>query len=219
MSAIFTDKRKTDRRNKTGHWLGSLLPYFIKNRQGTDRRVIGIVDRSTSTKRPIYPVLNIINNKDNCFDDNAAFSERIRKTYYKVISQACNQCLCGGSIPARGTRYVAPYKRDFRRGSRTGGFLRVLRYPPPSKGSYSPSVLDRRDTVAAVLSPGRVARISQGNLWRKCYKIKKKVVSWVWACMTKRGWGCVRKLVGQRWTSSNSVDMKMAMLIWHNLIT
>jgi hypothetical protein len=35
-----------------------------------------------------------------------------------------------GSIPARGTRYVAPYKRDFWRGSRTGGFLR---FPPPSK--------------------------------------------------------------------------------------
>jgi hypothetical protein len=69
-----------------------------------------------------------------------------------------------GSIPARGTRHVAPYKRDFRRGSRTGGFLRVLRFPPPSKGSYSPNVLGRRDTVVAVLSPGRVARISQGNL-------------------------------------------------------
>jgi hypothetical protein len=53
-----------------------------------------------------------------------------------------------------------------------GGFLRVLRFPPPSKGSYSPNVLGRRDTVAAVLSPGRVARISQGNLRRKCYKIK-----------------------------------------------
>jgi hypothetical protein len=80
-------------------------------------------------------------------------------------SQACNQCLCRevGSIPARGTRYVAPYRRDFRRGSCTGGF-RVLRFPPPSKGSYSPNVLGRRDTVAAGLSPGRVARISQGNL-------------------------------------------------------
>jgi hypothetical protein len=69
-----------------------------------------------------------------------------------------------GSIAARGTRYVAPYKRDFQRGSRIGGFLRALRFPPPSKGSYSPSVLGRRDTIAAVLSPGRVARISQGNL-------------------------------------------------------
>jgi hypothetical protein len=38
-----------------------------------------------------------------------------------------------GSIPTRGTRYVAPYKRDFRRGPRTGGFLRALRVPPPSK--------------------------------------------------------------------------------------
>jgi hypothetical protein len=28
---------------------------------------------------------------------------------------------------------VAPYKRDFLRGSRTGGFLRALRFPPPSK--------------------------------------------------------------------------------------
>jgi hypothetical protein len=69
-----------------------------------------------------------------------------------------------GSIPARGTRYVTPYKRDFRRGSRTGGFLRALRFPPPSKGSYSPNVLGGRDTVAAVLSPGRVARISQRKL-------------------------------------------------------
>jgi hypothetical protein len=59
-----------------------------------------------------------------------------------------------GSIPARGTRHVAPYKRDIRRGSRTGGFLRVLRFPPPSKGSYSSNVLSRRDAVAAVLSPG-----------------------------------------------------------------
>jgi hypothetical protein len=69
-----------------------------------------------------------------------------------------------GSIPARGARYVAPYKRDLQRGSCISGFLRVLRFPPPSKGSYSPNVLGRRDTVAAVLSPGRVARISQGNL-------------------------------------------------------
>jgi hypothetical protein len=38
-----------------------------------------------------------------------------------------------GSIPARGTRYVAPYKRDFRRGSLTGGFLQALWFPPPSK--------------------------------------------------------------------------------------
>jgi hypothetical protein len=68
-----------------------------------------------------------------------------------------------GSIPARGTRYVAPYKKDLRRESRTGDFLRVLRFPPPSKGSYFPNVLGRRDTVAAVLSPGRLARISQGN--------------------------------------------------------
>jgi hypothetical protein len=52
-------------------------------------------------------------------------------------------------------------------------FLRALRFPPPSKGSYSPNVLGRRDTVAAVLSPGRVAQISQGNLWRKCYRIQK----------------------------------------------
>jgi hypothetical protein len=43
---------------------------------------------------------------------------------------------------------------DIRRGSRTGGFLRVHRFHPPSKGSYSPNVLGRRDTVAAVLSPG-----------------------------------------------------------------
>jgi hypothetical protein len=91
--------------------------------------------------------------------------------------RACNQCLCGvvGSIPARGTRHVAPYKRDFRRGSRTGGFLRALRFPPPSKGSYSPNLLGRRDSVAAVLSPGRVARISQ---WETCdenvTKYKKK---------------------------------------------
>jgi hypothetical protein len=32
-----------------------------------------------------------------------------------------------------GTRYVALYKRDFRRGLRTGGFHRALRFPPPSK--------------------------------------------------------------------------------------
>jgi hypothetical protein len=36
---------------------------------------------------------------------------------------------------------------------------------PPKKGPIPPcNVLGRRDTVAAVLSPGRVARISQGNL-------------------------------------------------------
>jgi hypothetical protein len=68
-----------------------------------------------------------------------------------------------GSLPACGTRYVAPYKRDFRRGSRTGGFLRALRFPLPSKGSYSSNVLGSRDTVAAVLSLGRVARISQAG--------------------------------------------------------
>jgi hypothetical protein len=62
-----------------------------------------------------------------------------------------------GSIPARGTRYVALYKRDFRRGTHIGGFLRALQFPSPSKGSYSPNVLGRRDTVTAVLSPGRVA--------------------------------------------------------------
>jgi hypothetical protein len=61
-----------------------------------------------------------------------------------------------GSIPACGTRYVAPYKRDFQRGSRTGGFFRALRFPPPSKRSDSPNVLGRRDSVAAVLSPRRV---------------------------------------------------------------
>jgi hypothetical protein len=89
-------------------------------------------------------------------------------------SQACNQCLCRcmGLIPARGTRYVAPYKRDFWRGSCTGGFLRALLFPPPSKGSYSPNHLGRRNTVAAVLSPRRVAWILQGNLWQKCYKIQ-----------------------------------------------
>jgi hypothetical protein len=69
-----------------------------------------------------------------------------------------------GSSSARGTRYVAPYKRDFRRGSRIGDFLRALWFSPPSERSYSPNVLGRRDTVAAVLSPGRVTRISQGNL-------------------------------------------------------
>jgi hypothetical protein len=51
---------------------------------------------------------------------------------------ACRTCLTHrpvpmsvwgvGLIPARGTRYVASYKRDFRRGSRTGGFLRALRF-------------------------------------------------------------------------------------------
>jgi hypothetical protein len=80
-----------------------------------------------------------------------------------------------GSIPARGTRYVAPYKRDFRRRSRIGGFLRALRFPPPSKWSYSPNALGRRDTVAAVLSPGRVAQISQGKPVTKNVT-KKKVV-------------------------------------------
>jgi hypothetical protein len=75
-----------------------------------------------------------------------------------------------GLIPACGTRYVATYKRDFRRGSRIGGFLR---FPPPSKGFYSPNVLGRRDSVAAMLSLGRVARISQENLWRKMLHKKK----------------------------------------------
>jgi hypothetical protein len=42
------------------------------------------------------------------------------------------------------------------------------------KGSYSPNVLGRRDTVTAVLSPGRVARISQGNLDKNVTKYKKK---------------------------------------------
>jgi hypothetical protein len=72
-----------------------------------------------------------------------------------------------GSIPARSTRYVAPHKRDFRRGSRTGGFQRALRFPPLSKGSYSSNVLGRRDTVAAVLSPGRVAPEFHRETWDK----------------------------------------------------
>jgi hypothetical protein len=90
-------------------------------------------------------------------------------------SQACNQCLCGVWVRSQlaALDMLHRMKGIFWRGSRTGGFLRVLRFPPPSKGSYSPNVLSRRDTVAAVLSLGRVARISQGNLWRKCYKIQK----------------------------------------------
>jgi hypothetical protein len=39
----------------------------------------------------------------------------------------------GGSIPSRGIRCVAPFKRDFRRGPLSGGFLLALRFPPPSK--------------------------------------------------------------------------------------
>jgi hypothetical protein len=92
-------------------------------------------------------------------------------------SQACNQCLCGVWVRAQlAALDVAPYTRAFRRGSRIGGFLRALRFPPPSKRSYSPNVLGRRDTVAAVLSPGRVARISQGNMRQKYKKYKYKII-------------------------------------------
>jgi hypothetical protein len=57
-------------------------------------------------------------------------------------------------------------------GNITGGFLRALRFPPPSKGSYSPNVLGKRDSLAAVLSPGRVAQISQV---KKCDKNITKI--------------------------------------------
>jgi hypothetical protein len=92
-------------------------------------------------------------------------AERFTARLTCLDSQACNQYLCGVWVRSQlaALDMLHWIKRDFRRGSRTGGFLRALQFPPPSKGSYIPNVLGRRDTVA-VLSPGKVARFFQGNL-------------------------------------------------------
>jgi hypothetical protein len=80
-------------------------------------------------------------------------------------SQAGNLCLCGVWVQSQLAALDMLHRiKGIFGADHIGGFLQALRFPPPSKGSYSPNVLGRRDTVAAVLSPGRVARISQGNL-------------------------------------------------------
>jgi hypothetical protein len=78
-------------------------------------------------------------------------------------SKACNQCLCGVCVRSQlaaldmlhrikgifGANHVPVVS------SGHSGFLHH------QKGLIPLNVLGRRDTVAAVLSPGRVARISQ----------------------------------------------------------
>jgi hypothetical protein len=88
-------------------------------------------------------------------------------------SQASNQCLCGvwARSQLAALDMLHRIKVIFGAGHVSVVFSGYSGFLHHQKKSYSLSVLNRRDTVAAVLSPGRVARISQGNLLRKCYKI------------------------------------------------
>jgi hypothetical protein len=58
-----------------------------------------------------------------------------------------------GSIPARGTRYVAQYKRDFRRGSRIGGFLGHSGFLHHQKGPIPPPMSWVGATLSLPCSP------------------------------------------------------------------
>jgi hypothetical protein len=85
-----------------------------------------------------------------------------------VLDLTCLMCLtyrpvtnvCGGRALNKLHRIQGIFKT----------WIMYLWFPQGTSVSFtihSPNVLGKRDSVAAVLSPGRVAQISQGNLWWK----------------------------------------------------
>jgi hypothetical protein len=111
-------------------------------------------------------------------------------------SQACNQCLCGVWVRSQlaALHMLHRMKGIFGAGhepvvfSEYSGFLHHQKGPIPPLSWVGA-------TLAAVLSPGREARISQGNLCRKCYKIQNTntnySISQVVVSVAEKGGKCV----------------------------